>query len=43
MTWLPGDVLLTGTPGAVVLSDGDVVGSEVAGVGLIENPVVRQG
>jgi 2-keto-4-pentenoate hydratase/2-oxohepta-3-ene-1,7-dioic acid hydratase in catechol pathway len=42
MTWLPGDVLLTGTPGAVVLNDGDVVGSEVAGVGLLENPVARQ-
>jgi len=41
MTWLAGDVLLTGTPGAVVLSDGDVVGSEVAGVGLLENPVAR--
>jgi len=41
MTWLAGDVLLTGTPGAVVLSDGDVVGSEVSGVGLLENPVAR--
>ncbi len=41
MTWLPGDILLTGTPGAVVLKDGDVVGSEVAGVGLLENPVRR--
>ncbi|MGH9319432.1 MAG: fumarylacetoacetate hydrolase family protein [Vicinamibacteria bacterium] len=41
MTWLPGDVLLTGTPGAVALSDGDVVGSEVSGVGLLENPVKR--
>ena len=41
MTWLPGDILLTGTPGAVVLKDGDVVGSEVAGVGLLENPVSR--
>ncbi len=41
MTWLPGDVLLTGTPGAVVLDDGDVVASEVEGVGLLENPVAR--
>ncbi len=43
MTWLPGDILLTGTPGAVVLKDGDVVGSEVEGVGLLENPVRRAG
>ena len=42
MTWLPGDLLLTGTPGAVVLQDGDVIGSEVAGVGLLENPVRRR-
>ena len=41
MTWLAGDVLLTGTPGAALLSDGDVVGSDVAGVGLLENPVAR--
>jgi len=38
-TWEPGDILLTGTPGAVVLSKGDVVGCEVAGVGVLENPV----
>jgi 2-keto-4-pentenoate hydratase/2-oxohepta-3-ene-1,7-dioic acid hydratase in catechol pathway len=37
--WEPGDILLTGTPGAVVLKPGDVVGSEVEGLGLLENPV----
>jgi 2-keto-4-pentenoate hydratase/2-oxohepta-3-ene-1,7-dioic acid hydratase in catechol pathway len=42
MTWLAGDVLLTGTPGAAVLSSGDVVGAEVEGVGLLENPVLRE-
>jgi 2-keto-4-pentenoate hydratase/2-oxohepta-3-ene-1,7-dioic acid hydratase in catechol pathway len=35
-------VLLTGTPGAAVLSSGDVVGAEVEGVGLLENPVLRE-
>jgi 2-keto-4-pentenoate hydratase/2-oxohepta-3-ene-1,7-dioic acid hydratase in catechol pathway len=41
MTWLAGDLLLTGTPGAVALSAGDVVGAEVSRVGLLENPVLR--
>ena len=37
----PGDVLCTGTPGAVVITDGDVAGVQVDGVGGFENPVVR--
>jgi 2-keto-4-pentenoate hydratase/2-oxohepta-3-ene-1,7-dioic acid hydratase in catechol pathway len=41
MTWEPGDVLLTGTPGAVVIRPGDRVGASVAGVGELENPVTR--
>jgi 2-keto-4-pentenoate hydratase/2-oxohepta-3-ene-1,7-dioic acid hydratase in catechol pathway len=47
-TLLPGDVLLTGTPwgcGAFMdpprfLSDGDVVETEIEGVGVLSNPVV---
>jgi 2-keto-4-pentenoate hydratase/2-oxohepta-3-ene-1,7-dioic acid hydratase in catechol pathway len=42
MTWEPGDILLTGTPGAVVLSPGDSVGCEVEGIGLLENPVAQR-
>ncbi|MBW3602367.1 MAG: fumarylacetoacetate hydrolase family protein [Actinobacteria bacterium] len=40
-TLLPGDVLLTGTPAGVgSLVHGDVVEVEVAGVGVLRNPVV---
>jgi 2-keto-4-pentenoate hydratase/2-oxohepta-3-ene-1,7-dioic acid hydratase in catechol pathway len=46
-----GDVVLTGTPGGVGfarkpprwLEDGDVVEIEIEGVGVLRNPVVRQG
>ena len=41
MTWRAGDLLLTGTPGAVVIEDGDRVGAEVEGIGRLENPVRR--
>ncbi len=41
MTWKAGDVLLTGTPGAVVIEDGDTVGAEVQQIGRLENPVRR--
>lgn len=40
-TWSAGDLLLTGTPGAVVVEDGDTVGAEVRGIGRLENPVRR--
>lgn len=40
-TWEPGDILLTGTPGAVNLKPGDVVGCEVAAIGLLDNPVAK--
>jgi 2-keto-4-pentenoate hydratase/2-oxohepta-3-ene-1,7-dioic acid hydratase in catechol pathway len=40
MTWEPGDILLTGTPGAVVIRPGDTIGCEVSSVGRLENPVV---
>ena len=39
MTWSAGDILLTGTPGAVPIRDGDTVGAEVSGIGRLENPV----
>jgi len=40
MTLEPGDVLLTGTPAGVApLADGDLVEVEMAGVGILRNPV----
>lgn len=42
-TWSAGDLLLTGTPGAVVVEDGDTVGAEIRGIGRLENPVRRNG
>ena len=38
----PGDVISTGTPGAVVLEDGDVAECRIAGVGTLSNPVRRR-
>jgi len=35
----PGDVISTGTPGAVVIRDGDTAGCRIPGVGTLENPV----
>ena len=40
-TWEPGDILLTGTPGAAVLSSGNTIRCEIEGVGSVENPVLR--
>lgn len=39
----PGDVLSTGTPGAVVVDDGDVVECRIPGIGVLTNPVHRTG
>ncbi|NBC96173.1 MAG: fumarylacetoacetate hydrolase [Deinococcus-Thermus bacterium] len=39
MTLEPGDLISTGTPGAVVLAGGDEVGCEIEGVGRIACPV----
>ncbi len=36
-----GDLILTGTPGASVIEDGDVVECRISGVGRLANPVVR--
>lgn len=35
----PGDIISTGTPGAVVIGDGDTVACTITGVGRLENPV----
>jgi 2-keto-4-pentenoate hydratase/2-oxohepta-3-ene-1,7-dioic acid hydratase in catechol pathway len=39
--WAPGDMLLTGTPGAAVVEDGDVAGCRVEGFPELSNPVRR--
>lgn len=38
--WQPGDLLLTGTPGAAPLAPGDRVGVSVTGLGTMESPVL---
>lgn len=40
MTLLPGDLIMTGTPGAVVIRGGDRVACRVGGFRTLENPVV---
>jgi len=50
ITFRPGDLLWTGTPGGVgeaqnpqrFLRDGDVVETEIAGIGVMRNPVVER-
>jgi 2-keto-4-pentenoate hydratase/2-oxohepta-3-ene-1,7-dioic acid hydratase in catechol pathway len=39
MTLEPGDVISTGTPGAWAIQPGDVVGCEISGFPMLENPV----
>ena len=39
MPLYPGDIISTGTPGAVVISAGDVVECDIPGVGHLRNPV----
>jgi 2-keto-4-pentenoate hydratase/2-oxohepta-3-ene-1,7-dioic acid hydratase in catechol pathway len=41
MTLLPGDVISTGTPGAVVIEEGDVAECRINGFEPLSNPVVR--
>jgi 2-keto-4-pentenoate hydratase/2-oxohepta-3-ene-1,7-dioic acid hydratase in catechol pathway len=51
MTLMPGDVILTGTPEGVgnsrtppeYLAHGDVMETEIAGIGVLRNRIVRQG
>ena len=40
MTWEPGDLLSTGTPGAFPIQPGDVVRCEIDGFPVLENPVI---
>ncbi|HEV2439191.1 MAG TPA: fumarylacetoacetate hydrolase family protein [bacterium] len=40
--WEPGDLLLTGTPGAAVVEDGDVAGCRIDGFPELQNPVRRR-
>ena len=42
MTLLPGDIISTGTPGAVEIKDGDVLECRIGGFGPLSNPVVRR-
>ncbi|MCW5626900.1 MAG: fumarylacetoacetate hydrolase family protein [Burkholderiales bacterium] len=41
MTLYPGDIISTGTPGAVVIEDGDVAECRIAGLGSLTCPVSR--
>jgi 2-keto-4-pentenoate hydratase/2-oxohepta-3-ene-1,7-dioic acid hydratase in catechol pathway len=41
MTLLPGDVISTGTPGAVVIQEGDVAECRITGFESLSNPIVR--
>ena len=41
MRLLPGDVISTGTPGAVVIREGDVAECHISGFKSLANPVVR--
>lgn len=40
MTLEPGDIISTGTPGALHIQDGDTIACHIEGVGSLENPVV---
>lgn len=42
MPLFPGDIISTGTPGAVVLQDGDVVECRLGRLATLSNPVVRE-
>lgn len=42
MPLFPGDIISSGTPGAAVLGDGDVVRARVEGVGELSNPVTTE-
>ncbi len=43
MPLYPGDIISTGTPGAVVIEDGDRATCRIDGIGTLHNPVVRPG
>jgi 2-keto-4-pentenoate hydratase/2-oxohepta-3-ene-1,7-dioic acid hydratase in catechol pathway len=39
MPMFPGDIISTGTPGALVVNDGDIVECRIPGIGNLTNPV----
>jgi 2-keto-4-pentenoate hydratase/2-oxohepta-3-ene-1,7-dioic acid hydratase in catechol pathway len=41
MTLYPGDIISTGTPGAVVIENRDVAECRIGGLGVLTNPVRR--
>ncbi|OIJ18081.1 fumarylacetoacetate hydrolase [Anaerobacillus alkalidiazotrophicus] len=41
MTLLPGDIIMTGTPGSTVIRDGDIVECHIDGLEALKNQVVR--
>jgi 2-keto-4-pentenoate hydratase/2-oxohepta-3-ene-1,7-dioic acid hydratase in catechol pathway len=41
MTLVPGDIISTGTPGAAVIRDGDVLECRISGMKTLMNPVVE--
>ncbi|MFN0313571.1 MAG: fumarylacetoacetate hydrolase family protein, partial [Burkholderiales bacterium] len=42
MTLYPGDIISTGTPGAVVIQHGDVAECRIEGLGRLKNPVRKR-
>lgn len=42
-TLYPGDIIATGTPGAVVIRDGDIAECRIEGLGVLRNPVCGVG
>ncbi|WP_105036273.1 fumarylacetoacetate hydrolase family protein [Cryobacterium aureum] len=42
MPLFPGDIISTGTPGAVQVRPGDVAECRIPGIGVLQNPVVAQ-
>ena len=41
-TLYPGDIISTGTPGAVVIRDGDLAECRIDGLGSLSNPVRKR-
>ena len=41
-TMYPGDIISTGTPGAVVIRDGDLAECRIEGLGSLSNPVRKR-
>lgn len=42
MPLFPGDIISTGTPGAIVIADGDVARADIPGIGQLRTSVVAQ-